>query len=90
MFWMNSMYLSRACRGERERNGGRSGRKGEMEGGRRGRKGGWREGWKGGRSGVAGSEMEEGGRKGEKGGRKRVLMECKLLNMKLTAAVARQ
>ena len=75
MFWMNSMYLSRACRGERERNGGRK----KREGGRNG-----------GRSGVAGSEMEEGGRKGEKGGRKRVLMECKLLNMKLTAAVARQ
>ena len=35
MFWMNSMYLSRACRGERERNGGRKERE---EGGNGGRK----------------------------------------------------
>lgn len=63
MFWMNSMYLSRACR---EREGKRRRRKWREE------EVGGRDGWrKGGRSGVAVSEgprnegreggMEEGG-----------------------------
>ena len=63
MFWMNSMYLSRACR-ERERKRRRRKWREEEVGGRDG----WR---KGGRSGVVESEGSRNeGREGEnsKGG----------------------
>ena len=77
MFWMNSMYLSRACRGERERE-------------RRRVRNGGRKKWEGGREGGVGWQRvrNQGMEEGREGG----LMEWGtiLLNVRLTAAVARQ
>ena len=70
MFWMNSMYLSRACRGEREKREEREEREewreegvgGREDGERDGRERGWRDGRREGGVGWQGVGWRKGGR----------------------------